>query len=199
MPLHCPSEGEQPAADRPGDARAFQGEWHDGIAGVTAFTTPEVALMVLSCGNSVQPTAEADQRAGGPVDVPDAVQQPAPAAQRPGVGQVRDRLLHQRAQARLQAVEGPLGVAEAVLGAAVPERRVPVLARLGQPPEPRSSRLATSTSSSIGSSPASSISSCSWQLPGQPPPPTAGRPSWSTAPGPGRCGRAAWRRTAPSG
>jgi hypothetical protein len=33
----------------------------------------------------VQLPAEADQRAGGPVDVPDPLQQPAPAAQRPAV------------------------------------------------------------------------------------------------------------------
>jgi hypothetical protein len=32
----------------------------------------------------VQLPAEADQRAGGPADVPDPLQQPAPAAQRPG-------------------------------------------------------------------------------------------------------------------
>jgi hypothetical protein len=38
--------------------------------------------MVLSCGDPVQPAAEADERAGGPEDVPDAVQQPPPAAQR---------------------------------------------------------------------------------------------------------------------
>src|SRR6266536_274606 len=95
-----------------------------------------VSVMVLSCGDSVQPAAEADQRAGGPVDVPDAVQQPAPAAQRPGVGQVGDGLLHQRAQPRLQAVERPLRVAEPVLGAAVPDRGVPVPAALGQPAEP---------------------------------------------------------------
>jgi hypothetical protein len=63
--------------------------------------------MLLSCGDSVPPAAEADQRAGGPVDVPHAVQQPAPAAQRPGVGQMGDRLLHQCAQAHLQAVAGP--------------------------------------------------------------------------------------------
>jgi hypothetical protein len=66
--------------------------------------------MRLSCGNPVQPAAQADQRAGGPVDVPDPVQQPAPAAQRPGIGQMGDRLLHQRAQPCLQAVERPLGV-----------------------------------------------------------------------------------------
>ncbi len=81
-------------------------------------------------------SGEAEQRAGGPVEVTDAVQQPAPAAQRPGVGQVGDRLPDQRTQACLQAVERPLGVAEAVLGAAVAGRRVPVLARGGQPPEP---------------------------------------------------------------
>src|SRR6266511_1545607 len=97
-----------------------------------------VSVMVLSCGDSVQPAAEADQRAGGPVDVPDAVQQPAPAAQRPGVGQVGDGLLHQRAQPRLQAVERPLRVAEPVLGAAVPDRGVPVPAVPGQPPSSHS-------------------------------------------------------------
>src|SRR6266542_2331702 len=40
---------------------------------------------------------------------------------------------------------------------------------LAMPRNPRSSRLATSTSSSAPSSPASASSSCSWQLPGQPP------------------------------
>src|SRR6266508_1070708 len=49
-----------------------------------------VSVMLLSCGNPVQPAAEADERADGAVDVPDAVQQPAPAAQRPGIGQVGD-------------------------------------------------------------------------------------------------------------
>ena len=74
--------------------------------------------MLVSCGDSVQPATEADERACGPEDVLDAVQQPAPAAQRPGVGQMGDRLLHQRAP-RLQAVMPALGVAEAVNGAAV--------------------------------------------------------------------------------
>ena len=77
----------------------------------------------------MEPAAEADQYADGAVDVPEAVQQAPPAAQRPGVGQVRDGLLHQRAQPCLQAVVGPLGVAEPVDGAAVPKRGVPVLAR----------------------------------------------------------------------
>ena len=36
----------------------------------------------------VQLPAEADQRAGGPADVPDPLQQPAPAAQRPGSSQM---------------------------------------------------------------------------------------------------------------
>src|SRR6266511_3119807 len=40
---------------------------------------------------------------------------------------------------------------------------------LASPRNPRSSRLATSTPSSTPPSPASSMSSCSWQLPGQPP------------------------------
>ena len=49
--------------------------------------------------------------------------------------QVGDRPLHQRAQPRLQPVIGPLGVAEPVDGAAVPDRGMPALARLGQPTE----------------------------------------------------------------
>jgi hypothetical protein len=36
----------------------------------------------------VQLPAEADQRAGGPADVPDPLQQPPPAAQRPGSSQM---------------------------------------------------------------------------------------------------------------
>src|SRR6266700_5938600 len=95
-----------------------------------------VSVMVLSCGDAVQPAAEADERAGGAEDVPDAVQQPAPAAQRPGVGEMGDRLLDQRAQPSLQAVVGPLLWGEPVDGAAVPDRRVPVLAGLGHAPKP---------------------------------------------------------------
>src|SRR6266536_4044501 len=93
-------------------------------------------VMLLSCGNAVQPPSEADERASGPVDVPDSVQQPAPAAQRPGIGQMADRLLHQRPQPRLQAVERPLLVAEAIFGAPVADRRMPVLPTLGHTAEP---------------------------------------------------------------
>jgi hypothetical protein len=97
-----------------------------------------------------------------------------------------DGLLYQRAPACLQAVVGPLGVAEPADGAAIPDRGMPMLVCLGQPAEPRSSRLATSTSSSTrpvrpvqgvrarGSCPAS-----------RRPPPTTGRPRWWRPPGPG--------------
>jgi hypothetical protein len=51
----------------------------------------------FSCGNPVEPAAEADERASGPEDIADPVQQPAPAAHRPRVGKVGDHLLHQRA------------------------------------------------------------------------------------------------------
>ncbi len=51
----------------------------------------------FSRGYPVDPPAEADERAGGPVDVPEPVQQPAPAAQRSRACEVADRLLHQRA------------------------------------------------------------------------------------------------------
>jgi hypothetical protein len=128
-----------------------------------------VSVMPLSCGDSVQPAAEADECAGGAEDVPDAVQQPTPAAQRPRVRQLANRLLHQRAQPSLQAVERPLGVAEAVLGAAVPTGACQCSRVLVVPRNPRSSRLATSTPSNAPCSPASWMSSCSWQLPGQPP------------------------------
>jgi hypothetical protein len=47
-----------------------------------------------------------------------------------------DRLLHQCAQPRLEAVVGPLLLGELVFGAAVADRRVPVLARLGHAAEP---------------------------------------------------------------
>src|SRR6266498_4492012 len=78
-----------------------------------------VMLLAPSCGDPVQPPAQANEDAGGPVDVPDPVQQPPPATQRPRVGQMPDRLLHQRAQPRLHAVERPLRVAEPVFGPAV--------------------------------------------------------------------------------
>jgi hypothetical protein len=84
-----------------------------------------------SRGDPVQPAAQAHQRPGGPEDVVDPVQQAPPATQRPGACQMGDRLLHQRAQPRLEAVERPLPVGEPVFVAAVPDRRVPVLACLG--------------------------------------------------------------------
>ena len=68
----------------------------------------------------VQLPAEADQRAGNPVDVPDPLQQPAPAAQRPGSSQMPDRLLHQRPQVRLAAVERPLPVAAPIEHRTIP-------------------------------------------------------------------------------
>ena len=47
-----------------------------------------------------------------------------------------DRLLDECAQPGLATVVGPLRVAEPILGASVPDRRVPVPSGLGQPPEP---------------------------------------------------------------
>jgi hypothetical protein len=62
--------------------------------GVTVLLLLLTVLWVQGPGKvAMEPAAEADQRAGGPVDIPDPVQQPPPAAQRPGVGQVGDRLL----------------------------------------------------------------------------------------------------------
>jgi DDE superfamily endonuclease len=106
------------------------------LAGDTLQDVIEVSVMPLSRGDSVEPAAQTDQRAGGAEDVPDPVQQPAPAAQRPGIGQMRDRLLHQRAQPRLQAIVSPLLGAEPVDGAPVPDRGVPVLVLLGHASEP---------------------------------------------------------------
>jgi hypothetical protein len=79
----------------------------------------------------VQPPTQADQRAGGPEDIPDPIQQPPPAGQRPRVRQMGDRLLHQRAQPRLHAVERPLPTGAPILGPPVPDRHMPVLAALG--------------------------------------------------------------------
>jgi hypothetical protein len=104
--------------------------------------------MLLSCGDSVQPAAKAEQRAGGAEDVPAPVPQPSPAAQCPGVGKMGDRLLHQRAQPCLQAVVGPLLGGEPVDGAAVPTGACQCSRVLAMPRNPRSRRLATSTWSS---------------------------------------------------
>jgi len=81
--------------------------------------------MLRSCRAGVDPSAEADERRGGPVDVPDPVQQATPAPQRPRVGQLPDRLLHQGAQPGLEAVVVAFGRRALVVGASVPDRRVP--------------------------------------------------------------------------
>jgi hypothetical protein len=117
----------------------------------------------------VEPAAKADQHASAAEDVLDPVQQPAPAAQRPGVGKVGDRLLHQRPQPSLQPVERALPVGEPILGPAVPTGACQCSRGLASPRNPRSSRLATPAASSTSPNPDSSMSSCSWQLPGQPP------------------------------
>jgi hypothetical protein len=64
-------------------------------------------------------------------------------------------------------------------------------------PGPLVEQVVTPAVSSIRSSPNSVTSSCSWQLPGQPPSSHSRSPRWWTPPGPGRCGRGAWRRRAP--
>jgi hypothetical protein len=46
----------------------------------------------------MEPSAEADQDGGGSVDGTDPAQQATPAPQRPGAGQMPDRLLHQGAR-----------------------------------------------------------------------------------------------------
>jgi hypothetical protein len=130
----------------------------------------------------------------------DAVQQPAPAAQRPGICEVADRLLHQRPESHLHAVERPLPVAEAVLGSAVPDRGVPVLAGLGQPRNPQSRmvwpRRRRPAPYPAPTAPAARArGSCRVSRR----PATTGHRGHSTPPGPGRCGRGAWRRTARSG
>jgi hypothetical protein len=58
---------------------------------------------------------------------------------------------------------------EPVDGAAVSDRACQCSRVLAMPRNPRSSRFATSTPSSTPCSPASFMSSCSWQEPGQPP------------------------------
>ena len=67
---------------------------------------------------------------------PEPVEPAPPAAQRPGIGQMPDRLLYQRAQPGLATVVGALPVREPVRGAPVPDRGVPVLAARGHAPKP---------------------------------------------------------------
>jgi hypothetical protein len=117
----------------------------------------------------VEPAAQTDQRPGGAEDVPDPVQQPAPAAQRPGVGKMGDRLLHQPAQPRLSRLNARCPSVSRSMVRRSPTGACQRSRALAMPRNPRSSRLTTSTSSSAPASPASPSSSCSWQLPGQPP------------------------------
>ena len=110
-----------------------------------------------------------------------------------------DCLLHQPAQPRLQAVVGPLLGGEPVFGPAIPDRRMPVLARLGQAPKPPVDNGGHATGAQHPLQPCQLDQLCSWQHPGQPHRITTGRPRWSTLRHPGRCGCGAWRHTAPSG
>src|SRR5215216_4296272 len=80
------------------------GRWGDDDELGTLNHITEGVRDARSCRDSVEPATEADQRPGGTEDIPQPVQQPAPAAQRPGVGQMGDRLLDQGAQPRLHAV-----------------------------------------------------------------------------------------------
>jgi hypothetical protein len=70
---------------------------------------------------------------------------------------------------------------------------------LAMPRNPRSRMAATPAASSTPSSPDSASSACSWQLPGQPPSAHSRSPCTVDSATPGRCGRGAWRRTAPAG
>jgi hypothetical protein len=96
----------------------------------------------------VQPAAQAHQRASGPDDVADPVQQPTPAAQRPGACQMADRLFHQGPQPRLQAVERPLLVSDPALGAPVPTGACQCSRSFAMPRQPRSRIVTTPLASS---------------------------------------------------
>jgi hypothetical protein len=78
---------------------------------------------------------------------------PRPAAQRPGVAKMADRLLDQCPQPGLEAVVGSLPVGELVFGAPVTTGACQCARALARPRNPRSSRLTTSTSSSALSNP----------------------------------------------
>jgi hypothetical protein len=125
--------------------------------------------MLLSCRDAVDPSAEADERRGGPVDVPDPVQQATPAPQHPGVGQLPDRLLHRGAQPGPGGGGGRVRPRAPVFGASVPDRRVSTRAGLGHPSESRSTRAVTPVASKTARTPETSSNSCSWQLTDQPP------------------------------
>ncbi len=151
--------------------------------------------MLSSCGDPVQPAAQADQRAGGPVHIPHPIQQPPPAAQRPGVGQMADRLLHQRPQPRLAAVARPLAVGEPLLGPAIPDRRMPVRAAWPAPATPDPAGWRPWRRPAPGPAPPARPAPARGSYPASRHPATTGRRGRSTAPGPGRCGCAVWRRT----
>src|SRR6266536_110175 len=84
--IACRSEGPEQPIDAQSRTWVLSCQFRSTIARYLI----EGVRDALSGGYPVQPPAEADERGGGPVDVPDPVQQPAPAAQRPGVGKVPD-------------------------------------------------------------------------------------------------------------
>lgn len=125
--------------------------------------------MPLSCRDAVDPSAEAAERRGGPVDVPDPVQQATSAPQRPGVGQLPDRPRHQGAQARPGGGCGrvrPACAGRWWVGPRSARASARALAILGIPGRPG---RVTPVASRAARTPETSSDSCSWQLPGQPP------------------------------
>jgi hypothetical protein len=148
----------------------------------------------------VEPAAEADQRGGGPEDIPGPVQQAAPAAQRPGSGQMPDRLLHQGAQPGLATVVGAFGGGALISGAPVAGRRVPVRPSLGQPSKPSVDQGGDlGIIQDLVDPPKGSAARARGSCQASHRPTTAGHHGWPTPPRPGRCGCGAWRRRAPSG
>ena len=138
-------------------------------AGTPVYKFSEGVRDASSGGDPVQPAAEADQRRGGPVDIPDPVQQAPPARSAQALARCPiDCSTSARSPAcrRLNARCPSLGrslVRRSPTGACQCPRV------LAMPRNPRSSRLATPLASSTSRSPDSSTSSCSWQHPGQPP------------------------------
>ena len=80
-----------------------------------------------------------------------------------------DRLLHQGAQPGLATVVGAFGGGALIVGAPVAGRRVPVRPSLGQPSKPSVDQGGDLGIIQDLVDPERVSSSCSWQLPGQPP------------------------------
>ena len=95
-----------------------------------------VSVTPLSRGDPVQPAAKADQRAGGPEDLPDAYSSPHQRRSDQALARWPIDCSTDARSPACRRLHLRWASVSRVDGAAVPDRGVPVLARLGQPAEP---------------------------------------------------------------